>query len=432
MKPRGQPLRRSPRARRSGLPYTAAADIYHSVGVDAEEALRRLAGIPVSLHCWQGDDVTGFEQSGESIGGGLAVTGNHPGRARNAEELRQDVEKALSLVPGKHRLNLHAIYGEFGGKKVERDAIEPRHFEGWIEWARQHQLGLDFNPTFFAHPRAASGWTLAHPDRATRDFWIEHGRRCREIAAVFGKKLGTPSVCNVWIPDGWKDQPADRYAPRERLTESLDAVFAREFPRTRLLDAVEPKLFGLGSECYVAGSHEFYLGYAITRRKLLCLDTGHYHPTEEIPDKLSAVFQFIPELLLHVSRGVRWDSDHVVTLSDPLLALTREVVQGGRLDQVHFGLDYFDASINRIAAWVIGTRNLLKAILIALLEPAARIRDCENSGDLAGRLAAFEASRTLPWGIVWDEYCRRAQVPGELDWMDEARKWETAVLTRRA
>jgi L-rhamnose isomerase len=383
------------------------------------------------LHCWQGDDVRGFENTGAELGGGLAVTGDYPGRARTPDELRMDLETALSLIPGKHRVNLHAMYGEFGRRKVDRDEIAPEHFHNWIAWAKQHGLGLDFNPTFFAHPKAADGFALAHRDKAIRQFWIEHGIRCREIGAAIGKALGRPCVTNVWIPDGYKDTPADRVGPRERLAESLDAIFRKVISPKLNLDAVEPKLFGIGSESYVAGSHEFYLGYAITRKKLLTLDAGHFHPTESIADKISSALQFLPEILLHVSRGVRWDSDHVVTLNEDLLAIAREIVANGYERRVHIGLDYFDASINRIAAWVIGARNLLRALLIALLEPTEKTRAAERAGDYTTRLALQEEAKALPFGAVWDFYCESKQVPEDGDWLAEVNHYEREVLSQR-
>lgn len=407
-----------------------AKERYAACGVDVEAALTTLATVPVSLHCWQGDDVQGFEHTGGAIGGGLAVTGNYPGRARTPDELRSDLEQALSLIPGRHRLNLHACYGEFGGKTVDRNEIEPAHFAGWVDWARGQQLGLDFNPTCFAHPKAADGFTLAHPDKAIRDFWIEHCTRCRTIGAGFGEALGSPCVTNVWVPDGFKDTPADRMAARARLAESLDEVFAEPLPKEHLLDAVESKLFGIGAESCTVGSHEFYLGYAITRDTLLCLDAGHFHPTETISDKISSVLLYLPEILLHVSRGVRWDSDHVVTLNDDLIAITREIVATGDISRVHIGLDFFDASINRVAAWVIGTRNLLKGVLLGLLEPPA-IREAEAAGDTTARLALQEEAKCLPFGAVWDQYCLRMGVPVGTAWLDVVRAYERDVTSTR-
>jgi len=421
----------SARASTVGRAYELARERYAALGVDADDALARLARIPVSLHCWQGDDVGGFEATGAAIGGGLAVTGNYPGRARTADELRSDLDKALSLIPGSHRLNLHASYGETGGSRVERNEVRPEHFARWIDWAKRRGLGLDFNPTFFAHPKAADGFTLAHPDPGVRAFWVEHGVACRKVGEAIGRAVGSPCVTNVWVPDGMKDSPVDRKGPRELLTRSLDAVFAEPADPKFLRDAVEGKLFGLGSEAYVVGSHEFYLGYAVTRKKVLCLDAGHFHPTETVSDKLSAVLCWLDEVLLHVSRGVRWDSDHVVTLTDELLAVAQEVVRGGYLDRVHLGLDFFDASINRVAAWVIGTRAFLKALLAALLEPIAALRVMEAAGDYTARLATLEELKTMPFGAVWDHYCESKGVPVGGAWLDEVRVYERDVLSLR-
>ena len=411
--------------------YGLAKGRYAELGVDADRALERLSRIAISLHCWQGDDVAGFENTGEAIGGGLAVTGNYPGRARTPEELRSDLDKAYALIPGTHRVNLHASYAETGGRHVERNEIRPEHFRGWIDWARSKGLGLDFNPTFFAHPRASDGWTLAHRDEGTRRFWIEHGIACRKIGAAMGQALGSPCITNVWIPDGFKDLPADRRGPRERLVRALDAVFAEPIDPRFHRDAVESKLFGIGSESYVVGSHEFYLGYAITRKKVLCLDAGHFHPTEVISDKISAALCWLDELLLHVSRGVRWDSDHVVIFSDELQAIAQEIVRGDYLDRVHFGLDFFDASINRVAAWVIGTRAMLKALLLALLEPADLLRAMEADGDLTARLAMMEELKSLPFGAVWDHYCQMKGVPVGAAWLADVMAYEQNVLSLR-
>src|SRR5438034_5077049 len=411
--------------------YALARERYLALGVDPAAALAKLATIPLSLHCWQGDDVGGFENAGQELGGGLAITGNYPGKARTADELRADAAKAFSLIPGRHRFNLHAIYAETGGRPVERDRLGPEHFARWVDWAKEQKLGLDFNPTYFAHRLAASGFTLAHADAAVRKFWIDHGIVCRRIGASFGKALGSPCVTNVWIPDGFKDLPADRKAPRERLAQSLDELFAEPLDPRHNRDAVESKLFGIGSESYVVGSHEFYLGYAVTRKKLLCLDAGHFHPTEGIADKISSCLLYLDELLLHVSRGVRWDSDHVVTLTDDLLSTAQEIVRGGFLDRVHIGLDFFDASINRVAAWVIGSRCMLKALLIALLEPIETLRELEATGDYTGRLALQEELKTLPSGAVWDYYCQTQGVPVGVGWLDAVRAYERQVLTNR-
>jgi len=404
---------------------------FAAIGVDVEQVLATIARVPISMHCWQGDDVGGFESPDATLGSGLAVTGNYPGKARSIDELRQDIETAMRLIPGQHRLNLHAIYGDFSSGKTDRNAIELKHFQSWIDWCRAQGIGTDFNPSCFSHPQADDGMTLAHTDPAIREFWIEHCRRCRRIGAEFGRQLGSPCVTNIWIPDGMKDAPADRTAPRQRLIESLDAVLAEDLDRAYLLDAVESKLFGIGSESYVVGSHEFYLGYAIKKQILLCLDAGHFHPTEGIADKISSVLQFVPEILLHVSRGVRWDSDHVVVLDDPTKAIFEELVRGDYLARTHIGLDFFDASINRIAAWVIGTRATQKALLLALLSPNERLKALERAGDYSGRLALMEDARMLPAGAVWEEFCRRSGTPGDLHWLDEVRAYEAAVLARR-
>jgi L-rhamnose isomerase len=411
--------------------YAYARERYAALGVDTEAALETLRGLSVSLHCWQGDDVGGFESDQGLTGGGIQATGNYPGKARNAGELRADLERALSLIPGRHRLNLHAIYAETHGRKVERDQLGPEHFRGWIDWARERRLGMDFNGTFFSHPKADAGFTLSSRDEGIRRFWVDHGIACRKIGARMGQELGSPCVTNVWIPDGFKDTPIDRRTPRAILQRSLDEVFAEKLDPRHLLDAVESKLFGIGSESYVVGSHEFYLGYAIARGKLLCLDSGHFHPTEGIADKLSAVLTWLDAILLHVSRGVRWDSDHVVVLSDELRAIAEELVRGSYLPRAHLGLDFFDASINRVAAWVIGTRCLLKALLLALLEPTAILRELEAAGDYTGRLALLEELKSLPHGAVWDQHCEREGVPVGPAWLQEVRTYEREVLLRR-
>ena len=410
--------------------YRLAQERFALLGVDTAEALERLARVSISMHCWQGDDVAGFESPEAGLSGGIAATGNYPGKARNAEELRRDLDTAYRLIPGRHRLNLHAIYAE-PGRRVERNALQPEHFAAWVDWARERGHGLDFNPTCFSHPLAAAGFTLSSADPGVRRFWIEHCIACRRIGAHFGRELGTPCVTNIWIPDGYKDAPADRLAPRQRLREALDDIFAEPLDRRYNLDAVEGKLFGLGSESYVVGSHEFYLGYAVQRGVLLCLDSGHYHPTEVISDKLSAVLLFLDEVLLHVSRGVRWDSDHVVTLSDELQAIALELVRGGFLERVHIGLDYFDASINRVAAWVIGMRNMQRALLMALLEPSAALRSLEGAGDTTARLALMEEQKGLPWGAVWDYFCLQQGVPIGARWLEEVKAYEATELARR-
>jgi len=411
--------------------YALAREQYAHYGVDTDAALERLSGVALSLHCWQGDDITGFEQEGGPMGG-LVATGNYPGRARNADELRADLEQALRLIPGRHRVNLHAMYAEHSGRRVGRNELRPEHFARWIDWARTRRLGLDFNGTFFAHPLAASGFTLASRDESVRRFWVEHGIACRRIGAAMGRTLGSPCIVNVWIPDGLKDTPADRETPREILARSLDEIFAEPLDPACVRDSVEGKLFGIGSESYVVGSHEFYLGYAITRRKILCLDTGHFHPTESVADKVSAVLCFLDEVLLHVSRGIRWDSDHVVILTDELRALAEELVRGrDYLRRVHLGLDYFDASINRVAAWVTGARAMLQALLMAMLEPSARLRDAEAAGDYTTRLALAESVKALPWGVVWNYHCLRQDVPVGDAWLQNVRRYEKEVLAGR-
>jgi len=410
--------------------YDLARERYAALGVDTNAALTRLSGIALSLHCWQGDDVGGFEDPDRGLSGGIMTTGSYPGKARTAAELRDDLDQVYSLIPGTHRLNLHAIYLE-SDRKVARDAIEPQHFANWAGWAKANGHGIDFNPTCFSHPLADDGFTLAHPDPSVRSFWIEHCIRSREIGAFFGRELGTPAVTNVWIPDGYKDTPIDRTGPRRRLAESLDKVFEKPLDPAHNRDAVECKLFGLGSESYVVGSHEFYMGYAISRQKLLCLDAGHFHPTETIADKISATLMYVPELLLHVSRGVRWDSDHVVTLTDDLQAIMQEIVRGGYLDRVHIGLDFFDASINRIAAWTIGARNALRALLMALLEPQDMLRLLEQSGDFTRRLALLEELKGMPFGAVWDYHCQASGVPAGYAFMDEIAAYEKNTLSQR-
>jgi L-rhamnose isomerase len=411
--------------------YQLAKERYAQLGVDTDKALAQLARIPISIHCWQGDDVGGFESAGQELGGGLAVTGNYPGKARTPQELRSDFEKAISLVPGKHRFNLHACYAEMSGRKVDRDALTVNQFKNWIAWAKSIGIGLDFNQTYFSHPKAADGFTLAHPDKAIRKFWIEHGIRCREIGAEIGKALGKTCLTNLWIPDGMKDTPADRKGPRARLVESLDAVFRKKIDKRYNVDSIEPKLFGIGSESYVVGSHEFYIGYAVSRQTLLTLDAGHYHPTEGIADKISSVLLYLPEIALHVSRGVRWDSDHVVTLTDELEAIAQEIVWGGHVGRVRIGLDYFDASINRVAAWVIGTRNMLKALLLALVAPIAKLKQLEAEGDFTSRLALMEDAKALPFGAVWDHYCRKMGAPVGETWLTEVKRYEKNVLSNR-
>jgi len=412
--------------------YNLAKERYAMLGVDTDKAIDTLAQIPISLHCWQGDDVAGFETTGGELGGGLAATGNYPGKARNGDELRSDLDKAYSLIPGTHRLNLHAIYAETGGRRVERNELRPKHFAAWIDWAKDTKHGMDFNPTCFSHPKAESGFTLSSYDESIRKFWIEHCIACRKIGEYIGRELGSPCVTNIWIPDGFKDTPVDRKTPRLLLKNSLDEILTEKLDPQYNLDSVECKLFGLGSESYVVGSHEFYMGYAIANQVLLCLDAGHFHPTEVISDKLSSVLAFLDQVLLHVSRGVRWDSDHVVTLSDELQAIAQEIVRGDFLHRVHIGLDYFDASINRVAAWVIGTRNALRALLLALVEPIDQMRELEVAGDYTQRLALLEELKSLPFGAVWDTFCLQQGVPVGIGFMDEIRDYEKQELSKRA
>ena len=412
--------------------FAAARERYGEVGVDVDAALKVLQTVSISLHCWQGDDVRGFEHAaGPLSSGGLQITGQHPGRARTIEELRLDLAKAFSLIPGSHRLNLHAIYGDFGGKPVERDALEPAHFKSWVAWAREKKLNLDFNATCFAHPRADSGFTLSSPDKETRKFWVEHVKRCRKITSFLGRELKSMSLHNLWIPDGSKDAPVDRWSPRSRLKESLDEIFQVEYSPTTMKDSLESKLFGLGSESYVVGSHEFYLGYALAKRKMICLDLGHFHPTESVADKLSALLCLGDEILLHLSRPVRWDSDHVVILNDDLRTVAEEIVRGDALDRVHLATDFFDASLNRVGAWIIGARATLKAVLLALLQPADRLMEMERSGDYFGRLAVLEEMKTLPGGAIWDYHCLSLGVPPGLEWLKEIAAYERTVLSRR-
>jgi L-rhamnose isomerase len=411
--------------------YRIAQEQYAALGVDTDAVLGQLSGIPISIHCWQGDDVGGFENAGGALGDGLAVTGNYPGKARTPAELRADFEKALSLLPGTHRFNLHALYAEMDGKRADRDEISVAQFKNWIAWAKKLKIGLDFNQTYFSHPMVKGGLSLTHPNASVRKFWIEHGIRCREIAGEIGKALGKSCLTNLWIPDGMKDTPADRRGPRERLAASLDAIFKKKIDPKYNVDSVEPKLFGIGAESYTPGSHEFYMGYAVSRGTLLTLDAGHYHPTEGIADKISSVLCFLPEIALHVSRGVRWDSDHVVTMTDDLQAIAQEIVWGGYQKRVRIGLDYFDASINRVAAWVIGTRNMRKALLMAMTTPIASIRAAEAEGDYTSRLALLEEAKTLPLGAVWNYYCAQQDVPVAEEWLKEVKAYEATVLAER-
>ncbi len=412
--------------------YEIARQRYSAIGVDIDAAMRALAAVPISLPCWQGDDIGGFEMArAGGLSGGIQVTGNYPGKARNGDELRADLEQALALIPGQNRVNLHAIYAETDGRVIERDAVAAEHFARWVDWAKARQIGLDFNGTFFAHPLADEGFTLASRDEGIRQFWVRHGIVCRTIGEHFGRQLGLPAITNVWIPDGSKDTPVDRRGPRERLKQSLDEIFRDPLDARFNRDSVEGKLFGIGSESYVVGSHEFYLGYAIENRKLLTIDSGHFHPTESVADKLSSVLLYLDEILLHLSRGVRWDSDHVVTLADEPRAIAEEIVRGGFLGRVHIGLDYFDASINRVAALVIGARATQKALLLALLEPIDRLRELEALGDFTARLALLEELKTMPFAAVWDYYCLKYNVPVGMAWLEKIKAYERTALADR-
>lgn len=410
--------------------WTLAKERFAQLGIDAEAAIKQLDTLPVSIHCWQGDDVAGFENPEGNLTGGIQATGNYPGKARNAQQLRTDLELAISMIPGPNRLNLHAIYLE-SDQPVARNEIEPKHFANWVEWAKKNKLGLDFNPSCFSHPMSADGFTLSSANPEVRQFWIEHCQASRRVSASFGRALGTPSVMNIWVPDGMKDLTVDRLAPRERLMTALDEVISEKFALSEHIDAVESKLFGIGSESYTVGSNEFYLGYAASRGTALCLDAGHFHPTEVISDKISAAMLYVPRLLLHVSRPVRWDSDHVVLLDDETQAIASEIVRHNLFNRVHIGLDFFDASINRIAAWVIGTRNMKKALLKALLEPTDLLKKLEVEGDYTARLALLEEQKSLPWQAVWDMYCQRHDVPVGGQWLDTVRHYETSVLAKR-
>ncbi|MFS5861443.1 L-rhamnose isomerase [Streptococcus agalactiae] len=410
--------------------YQVAKERYAAIGVDTDAALKKLQDIKISMHCWQGDDVKGFLSPEGDLTGGIMSTGNYPGAAKNPDQLRQDLEKAYSLIPGQHKLNLHAIYLDTD-EKVDLNEIEPKHFEKWVAWAKEQGLGLDFNPTFFSHPMMKDGFTLSHPDKEVRDYWIEHGKRSRKVAEYMGKELGQVCYNNFWVPDGFKDNPVDRLSPRKRLLESLDEIFADQVDETYTQDAVESKLFGLGAEAYTVGSHEFYMGYGLTRGKMILLDAGHFHPTEVISNKLSSLALFGKGIMLHVSRPVRWDSDHVVIMDDELQDIAKELVRNDLLDKAVIGLDFFDATINRIAAWVIGTRNTQKALLKALLEPTKDLKDMENAFDFTSRLAYTEELKDFPYADVWNYFCLQNDVPVGLDWLADVRQYEEEVLSKR-
>lgn len=411
--------------------YEAAKERFAEFGVDVEKAVEAMEQVEISMHCWQGDDVTGFEVSEQGMSGGILATGNYPGRARNAEELRADYEKAFSLIPGKKRANLHAFYLEADGKRVERDEVEIKYFENWMAWAKKLGINLDFNPSMFSHPKSESGYTLSSYDKGIRDFWIEHGRRCREIGEEMGKRQGSPCVINHWMVDGSKDAPVDRMQRRKQFVESMDAVMQKKISKDHLLDSIESKVFGIGLESFTAGSGELALGYAITRDIMLTCDLGHFHPTESVADKISSVLQFIDKMLLHTSRPVRWDSDHVVLQNDDVNTLMQEIVRAKALERVYIALDFFDASINRIAAWVIGTRASQKALLSALLEPQALLLEKEMAGDTTFRLAMLEEHKNMPVNAVWDYFCEKNGVPVGMDWYGDVQNYEKDILFKR-
>lgn len=413
--------------------YQSAKDIFAEYGVDTEEALRQLEKVSVSIHCWQADDLTGTETGAAELGAsGLAVTGAHPGKARNAAEIREDLAKTLELLPGTHRINIHAMYGEFNGKVVDKDEITPEHFSDWAEWAQQQGIMLDFNCTNFGHPKAADGFTISHSDEGIRNFWIEHVQRSREITAYLGSELGGTSIHNLWIPDGYKDVPYDADSPRQRLKESLDTIFSKSYPEEVMLDSVESKLFGIGSEAYVVGSYDFYLAYTMKNNMMICLDMGHYHPTESVGDKISSIMRFSDKLLLHVSRGLRWDSDHIPVLNDEVSELANRLVRGGHLENTFIALDFFDGSVSRVGGYTVGTTTVLKSVLRALLEPAKLMKQAEDEGDFYKRMALMEESKTLPLGAVWDYHCHRNNVPAGLALIEACNAYQHKVVNERS
>ncbi len=412
--------------------YQLAKEQYAEIGVNTDNVLKQMDDVVISLHCWQTDDVGGFEKEGAELGGGgIQATGNFPGKSKSLVQMRDDLDKVLSLLPGKQRLNLHAIYGEFGGKKIDRDQIEVKHFQGWIDWAKKRKIGLDFNCTCFSHPLADDGFTLSSKNPKIRKFWVEHTKRCRDIAAEMGKQLGTPSVHNIWIPDGSKETPVDRMGLRKLLKKSLDEIFTIKYPKKYLKDSIESKLFGIGSESMVVGSYDFYLGYACQNNTMITLDNGHFHPTEQVGDKISSILLYIDELLLHLTRGVRWDSDHVVTFNDELLLIAQEIIRAKALGRVNIGLDFFDASLNRIGAYVIGTRSAQMAFMYAMLEPYQALLKYEEEGRTFERLSYLELMKSRPFGAVWDYYCMQNKVPAGRDYIEEIMKYEKEVLLKR-
>lgn len=411
--------------------YEVAKAQYATIGVDADKAIEMLNDLSISIHCWQADDVSGFEDPDGALTGGIQTTGNFPGKARTIEELKSDLERVIALIPGKHRISLHATYGDFGGEFVDRDQVEPKHFQSWIDWARKNDVKLDFNSTFFSHEKTNSGYTLSDFNPEIRAFWKDHLRQCRRIAAEIGRQQGDPCIHNIWIPDGEKDKTVSRYKHRKLLQESLDEVLSEKINTDYLKDCIECKLFGIGSESYVVGSHEFYMGYAVKNNMLLTLDAGHFHPTETISDKLSAMLLFVPEITLHVSRPERWDSDHVVILTDELLAISQEIVRSGHMDRIHMGLDYFDASINRIGAYVVGIRSAQKAMLQALLEPTEMLRAYEKQDKNFERMAWLEELKAMPWNALYAHYCNIQGVPVGDAYIKCIQEYETEVTSKR-
>lgn len=410
--------------------YESAKEIYKNLGVDTDQVLKKLKSVPISMHCWQGDDVAGFEGSKE-LSGGIQTTGNYMGKARNAEELMADIDKALSLIPGTHRINLHASYAIFEpGEEVDRDKLEPKHFTKWVEFAKERGLGIDFNPTYFSHPKA-DGLTLSSEDESIRTFWINHGKACLRISEYFAKELNKPCLMNIWIPDGYKDIPADRLSPRARLKDSLDQILSVEYDKNLVHVAVESKVFGIGLEAYTVGSHEFYMNYAAKNNILCLLDSGHYHPTEVVSDKIPSMLLFADKLALHVTRGVRWDSDHVVIFDDELKEIAKEIVRCNALERVLIGLDYFDASINRISAWVVGMRNMQKALLYAMLSPNDKLASLQNERNYTELMMLQEELKLYPFGDVWNYFCEINNVPKKEDWFVEVKEYEKNVLTKR-
>lgn len=414
------------------LNFKEAATEYKNQGVDVEKALKKVAEIPISIHCWQGDDLAGFEVEGASLnGGGIQTTGNFPGKARNINELRADLEKVLSLDGGKHRINLHASYGDFKGEFKDRNNLDKKYFYTWIDWAKKMNLGIDFNGTFFSHPKANNGFTLSSPNPKIRNFWIEHEKQCREIAAFIGKEMESPCILDTWIPDGTKNLTSGKIYYRQILKESLDECFKVEYSPEYMRDALETKLFGIGSESYVVGSHEFYMNYAARNNKMLCIDMGHFNVGEDVSDKLSSILLFDDELLMHVSRPMHWDSDHVILFNEKIKNVAEELVRSDKLDKVHIGLDFFDASINRIGAWAIGTRTFRKALLFALLEPNKTLLNLELENRGFEHMALLERQNTLPFGTIWEEYCKRTNTYNDDNMVKVVLDYERDVLLKR-